>query len=241
MKLTFLKPVFWISIYLVIVLIYTLAFWLGNPSEKVMLDSNELGDFLAGTFAPIAFIYLFLGYKQQEKALAKTNQDLLKQLQIQQQLLELQISAQHAKEHSALPIVTHMFYAEDVPFDTNRINVGTGKLHESFKRKITMEFSNSGETVSQVNVKCVEPYIKSITYNEIMRCNQTLKSTLFINEDLLDDYNQDGIVELTIHLEYCTNLGIKYVQYYEITISSQRDTPHPLIMYSAKSNPIKLT
>lgn len=55
-------------IYILFVLLYTLAF--GNSDGKnVLLSSNELGDFLAGVFAPLAFLFLFLGYKQNSKAL----------------------------------------------------------------------------------------------------------------------------------------------------------------------------
>lgn len=37
---------------------------------------NELGDFLAGVFAPIAFLWLVLGYRQQGEALRKQSQSL---------------------------------------------------------------------------------------------------------------------------------------------------------------------
>lgn len=49
---------------------------------------NELGDFLAGIFAPIAFFWLILGYIQQAKQLEQ-NTYALKQ---QEQALQLQVS-----------------------------------------------------------------------------------------------------------------------------------------------------
>lgn len=49
---------------------------------------NELGDFLAGIFAPIAFFWLVLGYIQQGKQLEQNT----KALEQQEQALQLQIS-----------------------------------------------------------------------------------------------------------------------------------------------------
>lgn len=57
--------IFWAVIYGLLILIYNLAFIFIDPSKKVLLTSNELGDFLAGIFAPLAFLFLYLGYKQQ--------------------------------------------------------------------------------------------------------------------------------------------------------------------------------
>lgn len=48
---------------------------------------NELGDFLAGIFAPIAFFWLILGYKQQGKQLEQNT----KALEQQERALQLQI------------------------------------------------------------------------------------------------------------------------------------------------------
>ncbi|MDC4293426.1 hypothetical protein NQ625_15760, partial [Acinetobacter baumannii] len=98
------KTNLYIALYILVILIYTLVFCYINFNKLTPLDSSGLGSFLSGLFAPIAFIYLFLGYRQQEKALEKTNQDLLKQLNIQSEMLKLQLADQKAKEHAAQPI-----------------------------------------------------------------------------------------------------------------------------------------
>ena len=65
--------------------------FLGIYLVKVMvinyLSLNELGDFLAGIFAPIAFFWLILGYIQQGKQLDQ-NTTALEQ---QERALQLQI------------------------------------------------------------------------------------------------------------------------------------------------------
>ncbi|EOV8808778.1 hypothetical protein ACN63X_003651 [Acinetobacter baumannii] len=68
--------VFWVvCLYLLIIFLYTLKFCLGE-GENVLLPSNELGDFLAGAFAPLAFLFLILGYKQNSESIRLQNEEL---------------------------------------------------------------------------------------------------------------------------------------------------------------------
>lgn len=61
-------------------------FWFfGDLKSPISL--NELGDFLAGIFAPVAFLWLVLGYVQQGKQLEQNT----KALEQQEQALQLQI------------------------------------------------------------------------------------------------------------------------------------------------------
>ena len=61
------------AIYL-LVIVLTVAF---KFSDFVRLDLNELGDFLAGAFGPIAFLWLVLGFLQQGREL-KLSSDALR-------------------------------------------------------------------------------------------------------------------------------------------------------------------
>lgn len=63
------------------------SFWIfGGLSSPTSL--NELGDFLGGIFAPIAFLWLILGYVQQGKQLEQNT----KALEQQEKALQLQIN-----------------------------------------------------------------------------------------------------------------------------------------------------
>lgn len=63
-----------------------ISFWIfGGLSSPDSL--NELGDFLAGIFAPVAFLWLVLGYVQQGKQLEQNT----KALEQQEKALQLQI------------------------------------------------------------------------------------------------------------------------------------------------------
>ncbi|EEY90821.1 hypothetical protein HMPREF0017_00591 [Acinetobacter lwoffii SH145] len=66
------------------------SFWIfGGLSSPTSL--NELGDFLAGIFAPIAFFWLILGYVQQGKQLEQNT----KALEQQEKALQLQMALLH--------------------------------------------------------------------------------------------------------------------------------------------------
>lgn len=70
----------------VIWLAVIVAFWVfGGLQSPTSL--NELGDFLAGVFAPVAFLWLILGYVQQGKQLDQNT----KALEQQEKALQLQI------------------------------------------------------------------------------------------------------------------------------------------------------
>lgn len=76
-KIPFYKSwIFWAFIYGLLILGYSLVFIFIDPEKKVLLTSNELGDFLAGVFAPLAFLFLYLGYKQQGRELQQNTQAL---------------------------------------------------------------------------------------------------------------------------------------------------------------------
>ncbi|WP_227063545.1 hypothetical protein [Acinetobacter pittii] len=69
----------WISgaviIYLVSVGTYTLLAYF-SEGENRFLTSNEFGDFLAGVFSPLAFLFLYLGYKQNSESIRLQNEEL---------------------------------------------------------------------------------------------------------------------------------------------------------------------
>lgn len=69
-------------IYLLIILLYTIGFTYLYKGDLRLLSSNELGDFFAGVFAPLAFFYLFLGYRQQSKVIERNKIDTNLQLDI---------------------------------------------------------------------------------------------------------------------------------------------------------------
>lgn len=51
---------------------------------------NELGDFLAGAFSPVAFLWLFLGYMQQGEEIKANTEEIKRQAQATEDLVSLE-------------------------------------------------------------------------------------------------------------------------------------------------------
>ena len=80
------KSLYWGMGITAVWLVVIIAFWIfGGLKPPSLL--NELGDFLAGIVAPIAFLWLILGYVQQGKQLDQNT----KALEQQERALQLQI------------------------------------------------------------------------------------------------------------------------------------------------------
>ncbi|MEI1709140.1 hypothetical protein V8Q18_06280 [Acinetobacter baumannii] len=67
---------YFMILYLGGILIYILIFHLWFADYSSPMSLNELGDFLAGVFAPIAFLFLYLGYKQNSESLKIQSEEL---------------------------------------------------------------------------------------------------------------------------------------------------------------------
>lgn len=83
---------YFLLIYLVSITTYIVIFlkWYADTSMPMAL--NEVGDFLAGAFSPIAFLFLYLGYRQNSEALRIQGEEL----KANTRALELQINEMQA-------------------------------------------------------------------------------------------------------------------------------------------------
>lgn len=90
---------YWFFIIITICYFLILHQFLDVTFAKVkVLPVNELGDFLAGTFSPLAFLFLILGYLQTNKSLGQNSEAIAQQAEaIKQQALSLQMQAQELK------------------------------------------------------------------------------------------------------------------------------------------------
>jgi hypothetical protein len=72
--------------------------WLNLKSEKA-LELNEVGDYLAGAFSPLAFLWLVIGYLMQSRELNFTREELkLTRLAYEENLKEVKTSVQLTKD-----------------------------------------------------------------------------------------------------------------------------------------------
>lgn len=83
---------YFMMIYLGGILIYILIYLIWFADYNKPMPLNEVGDFLAGVFAPVAFFYLYLGYIQQGTELKQNTRALNLQAK------ELQNSVEQQRE-----------------------------------------------------------------------------------------------------------------------------------------------
>lgn len=86
------------GVWAVVVLILGYLKW----PELVCMPPNEWGDFLAGTFSPLALLWLVAGYRQQgDELFLNTKALLMQQVEMKNQVKEFKKLAVHAGEQAA--------------------------------------------------------------------------------------------------------------------------------------------
>lgn len=89
------KLQYWFFIIFTIIYFLVLNRFFDVSFDKIKtLQPNELGDFLAGTFSPLAFLFLILGYLQTNKSLGQNTET------ISQQAIALQQQAESLKQQA---------------------------------------------------------------------------------------------------------------------------------------------
>lgn len=144
----------------VIWLTVIISLWIfGGLSSPTSL--NELGDFLAGIFAPIAFLWLILGYVQQGKQLEQNT----KALEQQERALQLQIDEmkEGVKQQTRLVEMQNqqliMLVQEKIPFiklydaklnlNKNRFSTLENQLHTKNRKELSFKLKNEGDSVAK--------------------------------------------------------------------------------------------
>lgn len=210
--------------------------WLvdGRWSELQELKLNELGDFLAGSFGPLAILWLVLGYFQQGIELRQNSASL--QLQAEelansvtqqaalakssQQSLEIQrqeiIDAQKMREESAQP----NFIQQSTKCVTTKWNDGT-KSH-----LVTCEILNTGSTCSQIEFTSIPKGISATVSSSISETNKIF----YISCDFQETEFENNRAEIII--SYANSIGKIKVQDLHLIRSGQPGSEYSLSLPS---------
>lgn len=94
------KPLIFVSgIYLLLIIIFSIS----DISEFKTMPPNAWGDFLAGTFAPLAFMWLVFGYRQQGEELKQNTEALRLQAdELKNSVEQQKVLVETAKEELTL-------------------------------------------------------------------------------------------------------------------------------------------
>ncbi|MBO9492474.1 hypothetical protein J7384_19160 [Endozoicomonas sp. G2_1] len=143
---------------LILTLIYVVGILLildGRLNQLFTMPLNEVGDFFAGIFGPVAFLWLILGFLQQGKELQQSTKalelqatELNNSVEQQRELVEVTRSQVEA-EREALNIERERQSKAAKP---NFIFHGVGGSHSAGKSKFFTTIKNTGSTSTHVAI-----------------------------------------------------------------------------------------
>lgn len=165
--------IFWcLLFYFLFIIIYTIYFMRFEGKNRP-LSSNELGDFLAGTFAPLAFFFLYLGYKQQAEQLKQNTLALNQQAKsLDQQAKSLDIQIQELK-------VANKAYVQQVSEMSKSVKAQQEMFQLAEKQYIESRDEKIKSSTPQIQLigskyECINEYFQS--NNLTHQFNVTLKA-----------------------------------------------------------------
>ena len=217
---------FWfVVIYLLFIVIYS-GLFIHSDGENFMLSSNELGDFLAGTFAPLAFLFLYLGYKRQgeelkqnTKALEQQASELANSVAEQKRLIQLHQDEQVAKHFSAKPFLeiktTNLKKHMEPYFVTDE----NDEIIEEIMREhcfFDLTIINEGEIAKQISFLNTDRSYYWQLY-EIEKSSQKEKR-ISLSDDEVESLNKTKKYSKDLILEYHDLYGKKYSSNYKLGI-----------------------
>jgi hypothetical protein len=202
-------------IYLLCIVFYFCWFYILNFDSLVIISPNELGDTLAGIFAPLAFFWLVFGYYQQGEEL-KQNTEALKLQAVelenlvmeQKKLIQLSEDERIAKHFSVKPLlvvdVLDTISMEGGVF----IDENTGNKEDTREMGFKVKIKNLGNTAKDITL---------LNDNVIVKCWYEIKKNSENTYFFLLNSKNGGIVNETEDLEKSHLLETSYqVKYHDI-------------------------
>jgi hypothetical protein len=192
--------------YIMLMVTYAMLNW----DLVASLDPNEIGDFLAGTFAPLAFLWLVLGFKQQgdelqnsARALWLQSEELRNSVEQQRQLVEV------TREQLAVDSLARAREddeAERAAQPKLMLGGGGGTYSDAIQLQITL--TNGGPTCTELNV--------------IVSNGKTFEANMFGESNVLpmrfSYVNDDDVHPLSVIVEYTDVRGNRRSQSFEVPV-----------------------
>lgn len=187
-----------------------------SDGENRLLNSNELGDFLAGTFAPLAFLFLYLGYKQNSEALKMQGEELkLSTAALQAQVKEMQESV--AEQKVMTEILKTELEEKHISL-TPILELYPAFSDEGYYKELRYNIKNSGESSAKnVRLTLIDTHREFKT--PVLLAQQTKGLYFKLAGEDLDKYNNKQPIEHILSLEYESVLGRNYIRSFLYTIS----------------------
>lgn len=202
--------VFWVVLlYLLFIFFYTLKFCL-SEGRNVLLPSNELGDFLAGAFAPLAFLFLILGYKQNSESIRLQNEELKASTEaLRLQVAEMRESVEQQKLMGELQKTElEERHNAATPFISAHANIEVTGGYNGTTFKLIIYFENKSDHDAK-NVVYFLGYDPSLPPS-ILSKTSSRKLTPSLTDDEITKYKTDIPFDRAIYVDFENIYGRKF-------------------------------
>lgn len=197
--------------------------------EFIELELNAKGDFLAGVFAPLAFLWLVFGYYQQGREL-KLNTEALR---LQADELKNAVDEQKRLNEIHQENITHKHFEVEPIFDvqiTNKrylrnkiplhdhpelgLNIDIEKCYFYFELSINQKFNITR------NIEVVHSIEKRVVgFHHTLSTNEKYTITYVFNEERMNYFLQGEIEYQIILISFYDIYGKKYSRTFRLTVS----------------------
>lgn len=216
-----------------------------NLDEFNLLKLNEKGDFLAGVFSPLAFLWLVYGYLQQGRELKQNTESLRIQaielrnsVEEQKKLIKIHEDDQKVQYEQAKPI----FEFEDLRFDPEQVemvedNPFTGEPRYQHKQQdISFHLKNLGSPIKKIKIFRNENLIESIT---LLEKGAKEFIVIYLTDEEQNNLHTNAVLELQFILSYLDMLGLEHVEFYRIVLNDRFEDDDGMDYYKCDLRRIK--
>lgn len=203
-------------VYMAIIILYCLLDMKGMRTLK----PNEWGDFLAGFFAPLVFMWLIYGYYQQGKELSLQLEEVKNSVTQQTKMVNLQQQEIDAKNFAAKPF----FKIENPKFE---ITYEGGWIHDPQSNeppeepeqvtKVFFDIKNLGEVAKHINVSDSNTSQELDSEYEVKK-DSTKRIVFYVEGIYIKELASKKEVEFYLSIIYFNSYGKEYKDYVIVRI-----------------------
>lgn len=218
-----------------------------DVNEFNALELNEKGDFLAGIFSPLAFLWLVYGYLQQGRELKYNSESLRIQanelknsVEEQKKLIKIHEDDQKVRHEQAKPILEF----EALHFDPEQIvmveaNPFTGEPdYEQKQQDISFHLKNLGSPIKKIKIFRNESLIKSIT---LLEKGAKEFIVIYLTDEEQDNLHKNSNFELQFILSYLDMLGLEHSELYHIGLNDRFEDDDGMAYYKCHIRKINIS
>lgn len=205
----------------------------GRWPQLLTKDLNEVGDFLAGAFSPLAFFWLVVGYFQQghelnqnTNALRMQHDELKESVAQAKQMVAInreELDALKQERHETVEAMVRATYV-----DFRLISQGTQKhMYAEKLARVTAGFDLFNYGADALNVRFVQTDgVARMTDSSIghLRTNGKFSVGGYIDNPTVDD--SDWYLFLAVNIQYQDTKGRDYLSPFEVWLRTSSTQPH---------------